>query len=91
MVRPSGEDPEHLFEYAQATVDADGRQEVVYLENLDDANVLGPPSRCPPRGLSEKHIMARTFAAPPLPVHGENSKFVKPRVLPPKRLPSPME
>ena len=26
----------------------------------------GPSSRCPPRGLSQKHIMARTFAAPPL-------------------------
>ena len=61
VVRPNGEDLEHLFEYAQATVDADGRQETVYL------------------------------AAPPLPVHGEGSKFVKPHVLPPKRLPSPME
>ena len=36
VVRPSGEDLEHLFEYAQATVDGDGRQETVYLENLDD-------------------------------------------------------
>ena len=36
VVRPSGGDAEHLFESAQATVDGDGRQETVYLENLDD-------------------------------------------------------
>ena len=36
VVRPSGKDLEHLFEYAQATMDGDGRQETVYLENLDD-------------------------------------------------------
>ena len=36
VVRPSGDDLGHLFEYAQATVNADGRQETVYLENLDD-------------------------------------------------------
>ena len=38
-VRPGGEDLEHLFEYAQGTVD-DGRQETVYLENLDDDECL---------------------------------------------------
>ena len=36
VVRPTGEDLEHLFEYTAATVDGDGRQETVYLENLDD-------------------------------------------------------
>ena len=50
-----------------------------------------PSEQMPPRGLSEKHIMARTFAEPPLPVHAEGSKFVNPRLLPPKRLPSSME
>ena len=52
VVRPSGEDLEDLFEYAQATVDGDGRQETVYLENLDDdgcrdlrANALQRASR----------------------------------------------
>ena len=40
VVPPRGEDIEHLFEYAQATVDADGRQETVYLENLDDDGCL---------------------------------------------------
>ena len=36
VVRPSGEDLEHLFEYTAATVDGDGRQETVYLETLDN-------------------------------------------------------
>ena len=36
VVRPSGKGLVHLFEYAPATVDADGRKEMVYLENLDD-------------------------------------------------------
>ena len=36
VVRPSGEDLLHLFEYAHPTLDADGRQHTVYLENLDD-------------------------------------------------------
>ena len=36
VVRPSGEDLEHQFEYTAATVDGEGRQETVYLENLDD-------------------------------------------------------
>ena len=40
VVRPSGEDLEHLFEYAQATVDGYGRQETVYLDNLDDDGCL---------------------------------------------------
>ena len=40
VVWPSGEDPEHIFMYAQATVDGDGRQETVCLENLDDDRCL---------------------------------------------------
>ena len=40
VVRPSGEDLEHLLEYAQATVVADGRYETVYLEKLDDDGCL---------------------------------------------------
>ena len=39
-VRPNGEDLEHLFEYGQATVTGDVRQETVYLENLDDDGCL---------------------------------------------------
>ena len=33
VVRPTGDDLEHLFEYAQATVDGEVRQQTVYLEN----------------------------------------------------------
>ena len=40
VVRPNGEDLEHMFEYAQATVDGEGRLETVYLENLDDDRCL---------------------------------------------------
>ena len=40
VVRPSGEDLEHLFVYAQATVDRDGRHETVCLENPDDDGCL---------------------------------------------------
>ena len=47
VVRPSGEDLEHLFEYAQATVDGDGRQETVYLENLDDDGCMDVPADAP--------------------------------------------
>ena len=36
VVRPSCEDVEHLFEYTATTVDGDGSQAMVYLENLDD-------------------------------------------------------
>ena len=35
VVPANGEDLDYLFEYAQATVDADSYQETVYLENLD--------------------------------------------------------
>ena len=41
VVRASGEDREHLFEYTQGTVDGDGRQVTVYLENPDDDGCLG--------------------------------------------------
>ena len=36
VVRPSGEDLEHLFEYTAATVDGEGGQGTGYLENVDD-------------------------------------------------------
>ena len=36
VVRPNGEDLQHLFEYTTATVNGEGRQETVCLENLDD-------------------------------------------------------
>ena len=80
-VQPSGEDPKHLFEYAQANVDGDSCQETVHLENLDEDGPLDLQADAP---LLEKHIMATTFAAPSLPVHGKGSKFAKFRVLPPK-------
>ena len=54
VVRPSGEDLEHPFEYAQATVDADGRQETVYLENLDDDGCSDLRANAP-QGASRKN------------------------------------
>ena len=54
VVRPSGEDLEHLFEYAQASVDVDGRQETVYLENLDDDGCLDLRADAP-QGASRKN------------------------------------
>ena len=47
VVRLSGKDLEHLFEYA--TVDGDGRQETVYLENRDD-DVAWTSEHMPPKG-----------------------------------------
>ena len=53
VVRPSTKDLEHLFEYAQATVDGDGRQQTVYLENLDDDGCLDLRAHAP-QGASRK-------------------------------------
>ena len=36
VVRPNDKDLEPLFEYTGTSVDGDGRQETVHLENLDD-------------------------------------------------------
>ena len=54
VVRPSGEDLEHLFEYAQATVDGNGCQETMYLENLDDDGCLDLRADAP-QGASRKN------------------------------------
>ena len=54
VVRPSGEDLERLFDYAQGTVDADGRQETVYLENVDDDGCLNVRADAP-QGASRKN------------------------------------
>ena len=83
VVRPSGEDPKHLFQFTAGTVDGGGRQEMVYLENPGNG-FLELQADAPLGSLSEKHIMARTFAAPPLLVHGKGCNFVKCRVLPRK-------
>ena len=53
-VWPGGEDAEHLFQSAQATVDGDGRQETVYLENLDDGWCLDLGADAH-QGASRKH------------------------------------
>ena len=53
VVRPSGEDLEHLFEYTAGTVDGDGRQGTVYLENLDDGCLDLPADA--PQGASPKN------------------------------------
>ena len=49
VVRPSGEDVEHLFEFASATVDSEGRQDTVYLEDLHKGRLD------PPQGTSRKN------------------------------------
>ena len=54
VVRPSDKDVEHLFEYAQATVDGDGRQETVYLVNQDDDGCLDFQADAP-QGASRKN------------------------------------
>ena len=35
VVQANGEELEHLFEYRAAIVDSEGRQETLYLEDLD--------------------------------------------------------
>ena len=54
VVRPGGKDVEHLFEYAQATLDANGCRETVYLENLDDNGCLDLRADAP-HGASRKN------------------------------------
>ena len=84
VVRPSGEDLEYLFEYAQATVDGDGRQETVYLENLGDDGCLDLRADAP-QGASQKNTSWQGPLQHRLCLsHGKGSKFVKSRVLPPK-------
>ena len=54
VTRPNGEDLEHLFEYAQATVDEDARQDTVYLENVHDDRCLDLGADAP-QGASRKN------------------------------------
>ena len=49
VVRPNGEAQEHLYHHAQATVDGDGRQQTVYLENPDDDKCLHLRADAPQR------------------------------------------
>ena len=63
VIRPSGEGLEPLFEYTSATVDGDGRQETVYLKNVEDGcRDLGVDA---PQGASRTNIICSTpFACP---------------------------
>ena len=89
VVRPGGEDLAHLFEYAQATVDADGRQETVHLENLDDDGCLDLRADAP-QGPSQKNTFWQGPLQHRLCLSAEKDPSL-PCVLPLKRLPSPME
>ena len=77
VVRPGGEDLEHLSEYTAATIDSKGRQETMYLEDLDD--------RCldlradAPQGASRKntswHGSGNPQCAQPLQAHTKHQRF----------------
>ena len=62
VAKTSGEHMEHLFEYAQATVDVDGGQEMVYLDNLDDDGCLDLRADAP-QGASRKNAFGKDLCS----------------------------
>ena len=86
VLKGNGEDLEHLVEYTAATVDGEGRQEMVYLGDLDEACLdirVDATHGVPRKNTSWQGSLQQCLCLS----MEKDSIFVKSRVLSPKLLP----